>query len=62
MIWRENLAMIADLTVSAARVARELDALVRTYGKPSLTVSKNGIEFTTKAILKWPNEDGSGRH
>ena len=36
---RENLALIADTSISGARVARELDALVRIYGKPACIVS-----------------------
>ena len=55
---RENLALIADTGISGARVARDLDALVRIYGKPVCVVSDNGTEFTSKAILKWANENG----
>jgi putative transposase len=54
---RENLALIADTSISGARVARELDALVRVYGKPACIVSDNGTEFTSKAILKWENDN-----
>jgi putative transposase len=32
---RENLALIADTSLSGARVARELTALIRIYGKPT---------------------------
>ena len=35
------------------RVVRELDTLVRLYGKPACIVSDNGTEFTGRAILKW---------
>ena len=49
---RENLCLVPDTSISGARVARELDALVRTYGKPGCIVSDNGTEFTSKAILK----------
>jgi putative transposase len=59
---RENLALIADTSISGARVARELDALVRIYGKPACIVSDNGTEFTSKAILKWANENGVEWH
>jgi len=38
-------------------VAQELDALVRVYGKPACIVSDNGTEFTSKAILKWANDN-----
>ncbi len=54
---RENLGLIADTSISGARVARELDALVRIYGKPACIVSDNGTEFTSKAILKWANDN-----
>lgn len=59
---RENLALIADTSISGARVARELDALVRIYGKPACVVSDNGTEFTSKAILKWANANGVEWH
>ena len=36
---RENLALIADTSLSGARVARELTALIRIYGKPGCIVS-----------------------
>lgn len=39
-------------------MARELDALVRLYGKPVRIVSDNGTEFTCKAIPTWANENG----
>lgn len=59
---RENLAPIADTSVSGARVARELDALVRIHGKPACIVSDNATEFTSKAILKWANANGVEWH
>ena len=58
---RENLAL-ADTSISGARVARGLDALVRIYGKPACIVSDNGTEFTSKAILKWANANGVEWH
>jgi hypothetical protein len=45
---RENLCLIADTSISGARVARELDALVRIYAKPACIVSDNGTEFTAR--------------
>ena len=54
---RENLCLMADTSISGARVARELDALVRIYGKPACVVSDNGTEFTSRAILKWANDN-----
>ena len=38
-------------------MARELDALVRVYGKPTCIVSDNGTEFTSRAILKWAGDN-----
>jgi len=46
---RENLCLVADTSISGARVARELDTLVRLYGKPACIVSDNGTEFTSRA-------------
>jgi putative transposase len=48
---RETSCLVPDTSISGARVARELDALVRIYGKPASIVSDNGTEFTSKAIL-----------
>ena len=36
---RENLCLVPDTSISGARVARELDALVQIYGKPVCVVS-----------------------
>ena len=59
---RENLCLMADTSISGARVARELDALVRVYGRPASIVSDNGTEFTSRAILKWANDNGVDWH
>ena len=53
---RENLCLMADTSISGARVGRELDALARIYGKPTRIVSDNGTKLTSQAILKWINE------
>jgi putative transposase len=50
---RERLALIPDTSLSGARVARELDALIQRRGRPKACVSNNGTELTTMAILKW---------
>ena len=39
-----------------------LDALVRIYGKPACIVSDNGTEFTSRAILKWADQNGVAWH
>jgi putative transposase len=54
---RENLSLAADTSISGKRVARELDALVWTYGKPAFIVSDNGTKFTSRAILKWADRN-----
>ena len=59
---RENVCLAADTSISGARVARELDALVRVYGKPACIVSDNGTEFTSRAILKWADDNDVAWH
>lgn len=59
---RENLGLIADTSISGDRVTRELDALVRLYGKPESIVTDNGTEFTSKAVLKWAKDNGIEWH
>lgn len=72
---RENLCLTADTSISGSRVARELDALVRVYGKPACIVSDRamgtplvretmarGTEFTSRAILKWADKNGVPWH
>lgn len=50
---REYLALIADASLSGARVARELGRLIAMRGKPGMVVSDNGSELTSNAILLW---------
>jgi putative transposase len=59
---RENLRLVADTSISGARVAWELTALIRIYGKPDCIVSDNGTEFTSTAILKWAGVTGVAWH
>ena len=54
---RECLCLVADTSLSGARVARELSALIRIYGKPGCIDSDNGTEFTSRAILQWADEN-----
>ena len=53
---RECLALIADTSLSGARVVRELATLFDTRGKPQTIVSDNGTEFTSNAILKFVDD------
>ena len=59
---RECLGLVADTSLSGVRVARELDALIRLYGKPRRMVSDNGAELTSKAVLEWQNQTGIDWH
>jgi putative transposase len=43
-------------------VARELDAIVATRGKPLAVVSDNGTELTSRAMLRWQQERGVAWH
>jgi len=53
---RENLALLADTSLSGKRVARELDRLIAERGRPKMIVSDNGSEFTGNAILAWADQ------
>lgn len=59
---REKLCLVADASISGARVSRELDPLARVYGKPISIVSDNGTDFTSRAILKWATENKADCH
>lgn len=50
---RECLCLVADTSLSGARLARELDTLIVRLGKPNTIVSDNGTEMTSMTILKW---------
>ena len=41
---REALALVVDTSISGTRVARELDALMASRGRPTTIVSDNGTE------------------
>ena len=53
---RECLALVADVSLSGVRVARELDHIAQLRGYPRLIVSDNGTELTSNAILKWQEQ------
>ena len=50
---RECLCLVADTSLSGARLTRELDDLISRRTKPKTIVSDNGTEMTSMAILKW---------
>jgi transposase InsO family protein len=45
-----------DSSLPGLRVARELDALIASRGRPVMCVSDNGTELTGMAILRWSRE------
>jgi len=53
---RECLALIPDTSLPGRRVARELDALIASRGRPAMCVSDDGTELTGMAILRWSQE------
>ena len=59
---RECLAAITDTSLSGRRVARELDLVITTRGKPKSVVSDNGTELTSNAILSWASRTQVGWH
>lgn len=59
---RECLGLVADTSLSGARVARELDAIIAVRGKPATIVSDNGTELTATAMLRWQQETGIAWH
>ena len=52
-VTRECLGAVPDVSISGARVVRELSAIVASRGKPGMIVSDNGTELTSNAILTW---------
>ncbi len=60
---RECLALIADTSLSGARVARELTTIAaHRQAHPLLCVSDNGTELTSNAILTWCQVTKVGWH
>lgn len=53
---RECLTLVADTSLPALRVIRELDTLITARGRPAMIVSDNGTELTSMAILRWSQE------
>ena len=59
---RENLALVADTSLSGHGVVRELGRVIGERGMPKTIVSDNGTEFTSMAILKWVQDTGIDWH
>lgn len=50
---RECVEIFVETSISGALVARQLDRLKQTRGKPDVIVTDNGPEFTSKALDAW---------
>ena len=59
---RECLALVADTSLSGARVARELDSVIARRSLPRTCLSDNGTELTSMAILAWSRSRGVDWH
>ena len=59
---RECIVLVADTSLSGARVTRELDTAIANRGRPLMIVSDNGTEFTSMAILRWSQQTGIEWH
>jgi putative transposase len=59
---RECLCLVADTSLSGARVTRELDAVIASRGAPQCCVSDNGTELTSTAVLSWCQERNVAWH
>lgn len=59
---REALALVVDTSIGGVRVVRELDAVIARRGRPSMIVSDNGTELTSRAVLEWTNRTGVEWH
>jgi putative transposase len=59
---RECLCLVADTSLSGLRVAREIDAVILSRGRPAMCVADNGTELTSMAILRWSQERGVDWH
>lgn len=54
---RECLALVVDTSLSGMRVARELDTIAESRGRPLMIVSDNGTELTSRATLQWQEDN-----
>jgi putative transposase len=55
---KEIPAILADTSISGARVAGLLDDLAARHGLPKGIVSDNGPEFTSRAMFEWSQRSG----
>ena len=54
---RESIVQHADFSISGLRLVRIFDDLKRMRKLPKQLVCDNGTEFTSKAFMKWANDN-----
>jgi putative transposase len=59
---RQCLALEVDTSLSGERVTRVLDQLIDAHGRPSVLVMDNGPEFTSRAMLRWAQDQEVALH
>lgn len=59
---RECLALKADISFSGSKLSNVLTDLIQEHGKPKIIISDNGTEMTSKAILKWQEQEAVAWH
>jgi putative transposase len=55
---RESIKIAVDTSLNGRRVCEELEQVIEARGKPERILSDNGTEFTSKAILRWCQQQG----
>ena len=53
---REMVGQLVSVSISGRQVARFLDQMIETRGRPDRIVCDNGTEFTSKAMFFWSKE------
>lgn len=53
---RVCVGQVVDLSISGARMTRELDRMIEERGRPNTIVMDNGPEMTSKAMFFWARE------
>jgi len=55
---RESLSVEVERSIKGCDVARILDKVIGTRGRPEQIQSDNGSEFTSNAVLSWAHQKG----
>ena len=55
---REMVGQLVSVSISGSQIARFLDQLCESRGKPKKIICDNGTEFTSKAMFFWSKQSG----